>query len=107
MCFTGLIAPNSVGHSGGFDHAPPIAEDYEPIDKKIDLAAAIHILDADSSQALAVEEAKAGRNLSSKGHRALVSHKRSPTSSQQRYMANALFFSSLKRRQRWMWCTDG
>jgi very-short-patch-repair endonuclease len=52
-----------LGHGQGFDHAPPIAEDDEPIDKKIDLAAAIHVLDADSSQAVAVEEAKAGRNL--------------------------------------------
>jgi very-short-patch-repair endonuclease len=52
-----------LGHSQGFDPAPPIADDTEPIDKKIDVAAAIHVLDADSSQALAVEEAKAGRNL--------------------------------------------
>lgn len=52
-----------LGHSQAFDPAPPIADDTEPIDKKIDVAAAIHVLDADSSQALAVEEAKAGRNL--------------------------------------------
>ena len=52
-----------LGHGQGFDPAPPIADDNEPIDKKIDLAAAIHVLDTDSSQALAVEEAKAGRNL--------------------------------------------
>jgi very-short-patch-repair endonuclease len=52
-----------LGHGQGFDPAPPIADQDEPIDKKIDLAAAIHVLDADSSQALAVEEAKAGRNL--------------------------------------------
>ena len=52
-----------LGHGQGFDPAPPIADQDEPIDKKIDIAAAIHVLDADSSQALAVEEAKAGRNL--------------------------------------------
>lgn len=52
-----------LGHGQGFDPSPPIANDDEPIDKKIDLAAAIHVLDADSSQALAVEEARAGRNL--------------------------------------------
>lgn len=52
-----------LGHGRGFDPAPPIADDNEPIDKKIDIAAAIHVLDTDSSQALAIEEAKAGRNL--------------------------------------------
>jgi hypothetical protein len=52
-----------LGHGQGLDLTPPIADDDEPIDKKIDLAAAIHVLDADSSQALAVEEAKVGRNL--------------------------------------------
>jgi hypothetical protein len=52
-----------LGHGQGFDPAPPIVEDDEPIDKKIDVAAAVHVLDADSSQALAVEEARAGRNL--------------------------------------------
>lgn len=52
-----------LGHGQGFDPAPPIADDDEPIDKKIDVATAIHVLDADSSQILAVEEAKGGRNL--------------------------------------------
>jgi hypothetical protein len=52
-----------LGHGQGFDPAPPIADDDEPIDKKVDLASAIHVLDADSSQILAVEEAKTGRNL--------------------------------------------
>ena len=52
-----------LGHGQGFDPAPPIADDDEPIDKKIDTAAAVHVLDADSSQALAVEEARSGRNL--------------------------------------------
>jgi hypothetical protein len=52
-----------LGHGQGFDPSAPIADDDEPIDKKIDIAAAIHVLDADSSQALAVEEARAGRNL--------------------------------------------
>ena len=52
-----------LGHGQGFDTAPPIVDDDEPIDKKIDVATAIHVLDADSSQAVAVEEARAGRNL--------------------------------------------
>jgi hypothetical protein len=52
-----------LGHGQGFDPAPPIAKDDEPIDKKIDVAAAVHVLDAASSQALAVEEARTGRNL--------------------------------------------
>lgn len=52
-----------LGHGQAFDPSPPIADDDEPIDKKIDVSAAIHVLDADSSQALAVEEARTGRNL--------------------------------------------
>ncbi len=52
-----------LGHGQGFDPLPPIADDDEPIDKKIDIAAAVLVLDADSSQALAVEEARTGRNL--------------------------------------------
>jgi hypothetical protein len=52
-----------LGHGQGFDPAPPIAEDDEPIDKKIDTVAAVHVLDADSSQALTIEEARSGRNL--------------------------------------------
>ena len=52
-----------LGHGQGFDPTPPIAEDDEPIDTKIDTVAAIHVLDADSSQALAVEEARQGRSL--------------------------------------------
>ena len=45
------------------DPSPPLAADDEPIDKLIDLASAVHLLDADSSQALVVEEARLGRNL--------------------------------------------
>jgi len=57
------LVSSLLGHGQGFDPAPPIAEDDEPIDKKIDVAAAVHVLDADSSQALVIEEARAGRNL--------------------------------------------
>src|SRR5271166_3622669 len=42
---------------------PPIASDDESIDRHIDLASAIHVLDADSSQAVCVEEVRRGRNL--------------------------------------------
>jgi Protein of unknown function (DUF4011)/AAA domain len=52
-----------LGHGQSFEPSPPLADDDEPIDKKIDVSAAIHVLDADSSQALAVEEARTGRNL--------------------------------------------
>jgi hypothetical protein len=45
------------------DHEQPLVSDDEPIDQHIDLAAAIHVLDADSSQAVCVEEARLGRNL--------------------------------------------
>ena len=36
--------------------SPPLAADDEPIDHHVDLAAAIHVVDADSSQALCIEE---------------------------------------------------
>jgi hypothetical protein len=42
---------------------PPVVGDDEPIDEKIDLARAIHVADAGSSQAVVVAEAEAGRNL--------------------------------------------
>src|SRR5262249_50489753 len=52
-----------LGESGEFANEPPIALDDEPIDHKIDLSTAIHVVDADSSQAVVVEEARHGRNL--------------------------------------------
>jgi Protein of unknown function (DUF4011)/AAA domain len=43
-------------------HGPVSAED-EPIDHRIDISKAVHVVDADSSQAVVVEEALRGRNL--------------------------------------------
>ncbi|MGO9475635.1 MAG: AAA domain-containing protein [Rhodomicrobium sp.] len=40
-----------------------VSGDEEPIDGKIDLTSAVHVLDADSSQAVVVEESRRGRNL--------------------------------------------
>jgi very-short-patch-repair endonuclease len=42
---------------------PPITADDQPIDREIDLAAAVHVVDADSSQALCIEEGRLGRDL--------------------------------------------
>jgi hypothetical protein len=42
---------------------PSSVSDEEKIDKKIDLAAAVHVVDADSSQAIVIDEAIRGRNL--------------------------------------------
>jgi len=41
----------------------PLVSDDEPIDKQIDLASAVHVLDADSSQATCIEEVRQGRSL--------------------------------------------
>jgi very-short-patch-repair endonuclease len=41
----------------------PLVSENEPIDKQIDLASAVHVLDADSSQATCIEEVRQGRNL--------------------------------------------
>ena len=46
-----------------FESTPPIASDDEPVDHKIDLSTAIHVVDADSSQAVVIEEARLRRNL--------------------------------------------
>jgi len=46
-----------------FDERAPIISDDEPVDSKIDLSTAVHVVDADSSQAIVVEEIKEGRNL--------------------------------------------
>jgi hypothetical protein len=45
------------------DPEPPPLSDDEPIDLRIDLASAVHVVDADSSQAICIEEVRCGRNL--------------------------------------------
>ncbi len=52
-----------LGEDQQLESSNPIAADDEPIDRKIDLASAIHVLNADSSQALVVEEARRQNNL--------------------------------------------
>jgi len=47
----------------GFAYEPPLCEKDDPIDRLIQPLEMIHVLDADSSQAVAVEEVKRGRNL--------------------------------------------
>lgn len=45
------------------DEPPPLCGEEDLIDKHIDPGGAIHVMDADASQALCVEEARLGRNL--------------------------------------------
>jgi Protein of unknown function (DUF4011)/AAA domain len=52
-----------LGEESASDPEPPLASDDEQIDQRIDLASAIHVVDADSSQAVCIEEARYGRNL--------------------------------------------
>ncbi len=47
----------------GFDNAPPICSEEQSIDEFLHPAEMIHVMDADSSQALVIEEVKQGRNL--------------------------------------------
>ena len=42
---------------------PPLIPEDESIDKHIDLSKCVHVVDADSSQATVIEEARGGRNL--------------------------------------------
>jgi uncharacterized protein DUF4011/AAA domain-containing protein len=55
---TGLL-----GEGAPNETAAPLAGDDELIDRHVDLAAAIHVVDADSSQALCIEEGRLGRDL--------------------------------------------
>ena len=45
------------------DNVAPLVSDQEPIDPHIDIASATHVVDADSSQAVCIEETRRGRNL--------------------------------------------
>ncbi len=47
----------------GFGHDPPLCGDSEKIDRVLKPQDTVHVLDADSSQALVIEEVRRGRNL--------------------------------------------
>ncbi len=48
---------------GGFESGPPLFSDDEKLDKKLDPADLIHVVDADASQTRVIEEVRTGRNL--------------------------------------------
>lgn len=48
---------------GSFRNEPPVCGDDESIDRVLQPADTVHVMDADSSQALAIEEVRRGRNL--------------------------------------------
>ena len=52
-----------LGENDDFETLPPLVPDDEPIDERIDLSKCTRVVDADSSQAIVVEEARGGRNL--------------------------------------------
>jgi AAA domain len=52
-----------MGEEAGFEDHGPLAAEDEPIDHRIDLSKAVHVVDADSSQSVVIEEALRGRNL--------------------------------------------
>jgi very-short-patch-repair endonuclease len=52
-----------LGKASAVEPEAPLVADNEPIDKQIDLASAVHVLDADSSQAICIEEIRQGRSL--------------------------------------------
>lgn len=47
----------------GFRHEPPIIDEHEPLDPKFPPRELMHVVDADSSQAIVIEEVRRGRNL--------------------------------------------
>ena len=52
-----------LGQGVDFDTSQPIVPDDESIDEHIDLSKCTHVVDADSSQAIVIEEACGGRNI--------------------------------------------
>ena len=52
-----------LGQAPDFETLPPLVPDETPIDQHIDLSKCTHVIDADSSQAIVIEEAREGRNL--------------------------------------------
>jgi Protein of unknown function (DUF4011)/AAA domain len=52
-----------LGENTHFETLPPLVPDDKTIDEHIDLSKCAHVVDADSSQAIVIEEARAGRNL--------------------------------------------
>jgi hypothetical protein len=52
-----------LGQGSEFEALQPLVPDDEPIDHRIDLSKCTHVVDADSSQAIVIEEARGGRNL--------------------------------------------
>ena len=52
-----------LGKGADFETFSPLVPDEEPIDHRIDLSKGTHVVDADSSQAIVIEEARSGRNL--------------------------------------------
>lgn len=52
-----------LGDSAEFENPGPHVSDDEPIDSHIDISKAVHVVDADSSQAVVVAEVLQGRNL--------------------------------------------
>jgi hypothetical protein len=52
-----------LGNNASFETLPPLVPEDQPIDERIDLSKCPHVVNADSSQAIVIEEARAGRNL--------------------------------------------
>jgi Protein of unknown function (DUF4011) len=87
-----------LGQSTEFETLQPLVPDDEPIDQRIDLSKCTHVVDADSSQAIVIEEARGGRNLVVQGPPpVLASHRQSPTQSR-RLFITARRSSLLRKR---------
>jgi hypothetical protein len=50
-----------LGHGTEFENLSPLVQDDETIDHQIDISECAHVVDADSSQAIVIEEARIGR----------------------------------------------
>lgn len=63
LCQNPLIQALLVNGFGEIESLPPLVDEDEPIDNVLSPADVIHVTDADSSQAIVIEEIAQGRNL--------------------------------------------
>jgi hypothetical protein len=87
----------------GFAVADRLLPEEGNLDEHLPSATTLHVLDADSSQSVVIEEARRGAIWLCKDHRGPVSRRPSLTSSPRPSTRDKRFFSSPRRWRRLMW----
>jgi hypothetical protein len=90
-----------LGEASEFEAAQPLVPDDGPIDHRIDLSKCTHVVDADSSQAIVIEEARLGHNLVVEGPPG--AGKSQTITTQSRRLSTMARLSSLLRKKQPHW----